>query len=84
MADMMAEVFGHRSLTGVRTPCLDSHMTNSEQTIKAGDMVRYGDLPGVWLVTAVAGNRLTVSNPHTHGGRTYIPADKCEVVPWDG
>lgn len=53
---------------------------NTTRQIQTGDTVRYQGDRGTWLVKAVDGNRLTVTNPHTHGGRTYLPADKCEVV----
>lgn len=51
-------------------------MTN----IQVGDTVEKLGTRGKWLVVKIEGNRLTVTNPHTHGGRTYLPADKCQVV----
>lgn len=45
-----------------------------------GDVVTHDGTPGTWRVTAVDGNRLTVTNPHTHGGRTYLAADRCQAA----
>lgn len=58
-------------------------MTTNESQIKAGDTVEHIDPArrrGTWTVVKVEGNRLTVTNPHTHSGRVYIAADQHQVV----
>lgn len=52
----------------------------TQTQITAGDMVLYNGERGELKVIKVEGNRLTLTNPHTHSGRIYLPADKCQKV----
>ena len=46
--------------------------------IAIGTLVRDIDpaYRGTWKVVAINGNAVTVTNPHTHSGRTYLPLDR--------